>query len=96
MTLNDVAEIKACRNVYRAADVARHYGINPSTVTKIWEGQRRAGIKPAAEPPNINTKPRMKDLAEDIVILLKRGHTAKEVANTVGLSERSVYRAVAA
>lgn len=84
-----VAEIKATAGIYRAADVARHYGVHRSTVKRLWEGERRAGI-PKGQVPNINTRPRTEDLYDDIQILLRRGMKSEAVAKTLNISVHSV------
>lgn len=88
-----VAEIRASENVYRAADVARHYDIHRSTVTRIWGGDIWQGVSPAPEPPNIETRARAKEMAEDIRIMLRRGHSYKEVALHFGIHISTVYAA---
>ena len=81
-------QIAACQGIYRAADVARAYDVHRSTVTRIWA--RAAVVN--QEPPNIQTRPRPSELQEDIRLLLNRGMTVKEVADALGISERSVYQ----
>lgn len=86
-----IAEIKACEGIYRAADVARHYGVHPSTVTLYWQGRRRADISPAPDFPDIQTRLYGSYLHEEIQTRLKRGMTVSEVANALGINERTVY-----
>lgn len=93
LTNEDVAEIRAAQNVYRPADVARHYDVHPSTVTRIWAGAFHQGVAPAPEPPNIEARKRAKEIAEDIRIYLSRGMTAKEVALQMGVALSTVYAA---
>lgn len=95
MTLQaeQVAEIRASEGCYRAADVARAYDIHRSTVTRIWAGIVHEEIPAAYEPPNIQTKVRPRDVAEDIHTLLNRGMNPEQVAKTLGISKASVYRA---
>lgn len=91
LTTEAVAEIRAAEGTYRASDVARAYEVAPSTITRIWAGERRKGIAQAEEPPNIITQPRPRDLVEDIALLLERGMNVQEVAETLGISVRSVW-----
>ena len=86
-----VEEVKACQGIYRMADVARHYGIDKSTVKRIWDGERRQDVAAAADFPDINVRPHTADLHEDIVCLLVRGLGVKDIASTVGLSPATIY-----
>ena len=94
MDCNDVAAIKAAQGVYRAADVARAYGVHPSTVTRIWDGQSHADIRPAPDFPDIPVQYRPRDLADDIHIMLERGMSVNEVAQLLNIHRSSVYRVV--
>ena len=91
-----VALIRASQGIYKASDLAREYDVHRSTVVRIWAGGIRADVRPAPEPPNINTKPRPRDLAEDINILIRRGLSHEEVAKALGISKGAVsaYRGV--
>lgn len=93
LTDADVAEIRAAENVYRPADVARHYDVHRSTVTRIWAGDLRETVPPAKEPPNIETRARSKELADDIRLLLNRGMSYKEVALHFDVAVSTVYAA---
>lgn len=86
-----VEEVKACHGIYRMSDVARHYGIDKSTVKRIWDGERRQDIAAAADFPDIQVRPHTADLRDDIVCLLVRGLGVKDIASTVGLSPASIY-----
>jgi len=92
MRLNEqqVAEIRASQGCYRASDVARAYEVHPSTVTRIWAGSIHEDIQAHPEPPNIVTKPKPRDLEEDINILLQRGMSHQEVADHLGISKGAV------
>lgn len=96
LTEDAVSLIRASEGTYRASDVARAYDVHRSTVTRIWAGVIHSDVMPAPEPPSITTKPRPRDLAEDIRILTGRGMSIKEVANTLGISVGAVaqYRGV--
>lgn len=86
-----VAEIRAAQELYRPIDVARHYGVHPSTVKRIWDNELHAGINAAPEPPNVVTRPRPSELAEDIRLLLGRGMAPAAVAEEMKISVASVY-----
>src|SRR5690242_21260296 len=91
LTTETVEFIKASQGLYRASDVARHYGVHRSTVTRIWDGAVHSSVSPAVEPPNVISRPRPSELAEDIRLLLGRGMTPVEVAEALGVSVASVY-----
>lgn len=91
LTPEQAAEVRASKGLYRAADVARHYGVHRSTVKRIWDGELHKDAGVASEPPNVITRPRPSDLYEDILILVRRGLTYEEVANTLGVSKSSVW-----
>jgi transposase len=81
-----VAQIKASQdNGYSLGDVARHFAVSKSTVSRIW----------ATEAPRITTArtPRAY-LAEDAVILQKRGMSAHQIAAHLGVSRQTVWRAL--
>ena len=91
MTTDKVAEIKACAGVYRASDVARHYNVHRSTVTRIWHNQRHADVSPASDFPDIYTPLYGAYLDEEIMRLLHRGMRPADVAQVLGISERTVW-----
>ena len=90
LTEAQAAEIKASEAVYRASDLARHYGVNRSTVARIWAGSIWQEVQPS-DIPNIKTKTRAVDLAEDINLLIARGMKVDEVAQHLGLSRSTIY-----
>lgn len=85
-----VALIRAANGVYRASDVARAYDVHRSTVVRIWAGVIHEDVRPAPEAPDIITKTRPRDVAEDIQILLDRGLSHQEVADALGISKGAV------
>jgi DNA invertase Pin-like site-specific DNA recombinase len=89
-----VALIRASEGLYRSTEVAKAYAVHRSTVTRIWAGCIHKDIDPAPEPPNIITKARPRDVADDIRMLLDRGMTHQEVAEALGISKGvvSVYK----
>lgn len=91
LTNDKVALIRASQGVYQAQDVAQAYNVHPSTVNRIWRGMTHKGIKQAPEPPNISTKPRPRELVEEINYYLYRGLSPMEVAEELGISVSSVY-----
>lgn len=98
MTLSPIAvsEIKASAGIYRASDVARHYGVHRSTVGRIWDGDIRAGIEPASDFPDIPTPLRDEELWEEVTALLERGLSVDEAATALGVSKRFIYKVRAA
>ena len=91
LTTDTVQYIKASEGVYRASDVARAFEVHRSTVCRIWSGTIHSDVRPAPEPPNINTRPRPSELIEDIRMLLERGWKVQEVADYYGIDRSSVY-----
>jgi DNA invertase Pin-like site-specific DNA recombinase len=91
LTTRAVEEIKAANGLYRAADVARAYDVHRSTVTRIWGGAVHQEINAASEPPNVISRVRPKEVADDIRLLLDRGKTPEEVAEQLGVCRASVY-----
>lgn len=91
LTTDKVALIRASQGVYQAQDVAQAYNVHPSTVKRIWAGRTHRGIKEAPEPPNINTKPRPRELVEEINFYLHRGLSPMEVSEALGISLSAVY-----
>lgn len=96
LTRTAVAEIKTSAGIYRASDVARHYGVHRSTVCRIWQGEAHRAVPPADDFPDITTPLRGADLYEEVETLLDRGLTVDEVARAVGVSKRTVYKVRAA
>lgn len=93
MRLTDeaVSEIKAARHVYSAADVARAYDVHRSTVCRIWNSQTHAAVPEASDWRDIETRPRAKENAYDINLMLNSGMTVEEVAAHFNISPRTVY-----
>lgn len=91
LTNEQAAEIRACKNVYRASDVARHYECHRSTIKRVWDGQHHADVAPALEPPNLMSRSRPSELVEDIRILRNRGMSPEEVAAVLNVSVASIY-----
>lgn len=90
LTRTAVGEIKASEGVYRAADVARHYGVHRSTVVNIWRGRRHVDV-PATDFPDIWTRPTRDQLAEDLEVLIARGMSLEEAAEYLQVSRRTIY-----
>lgn len=90
LTRDAVGQIKAAEGVYRAADVARYYGVHRSTILNIWRGRRHVSV-PATDFPDIDTRPSRDQLAEDLELLLGRGMSMDEAADALGVSRRTVY-----
>lgn len=86
-----VADIKAAEGVYRAADVARHFNVNRSTVTRIWKGQRHAGVQPADDYPDFYVRPTADGLAEEVNERLSRGDNIRDIAQDLDISVRWAY-----
>lgn len=91
LTTRAVQEIKASQGMYKASDVARAYECHRSTVTRIWDGAVHTNVTPAQEPPNVTSKNRPADLADDINLLLNRGLSPEAVATQLGIGRASVY-----
>lgn len=91
LTTTTVANIKASEGVYRASDVGRHYGVHRSTVCRIWQGQIHRDVSPAPDFPDIHTRLRGEDLTEEIRTLLARGMKPSEIAEHLGIAERTVW-----
>lgn len=91
LTREAVQEIKAAEGMYRAADVARAYEVHRSTVARIWGGVVHQDVNAATEAPNVISRNRPAELADDIRLLLDRGNSVDEVAEKLRVSRRSVY-----
>lgn len=91
LTTRDVQEIKAAEGMYKAADVARAYDVHRSTITRIWGGEVHANVNASTEPPNVISRIRPKEVADDIRLLLDRGKSPEEVAEQLGVCRASVY-----
>jgi DNA invertase Pin-like site-specific DNA recombinase len=91
LTREAVQEIKAAQGMYRAADVARAYDVHRSTVNRIWSGAVHQEVNAASEPPNVISRVRPKEVADDIRLLLDRGKSPEEVAEELGVCRASVY-----
>ena len=91
LTTDAVANIKASEAIYRASDVAKAYGVNRSTVHRIWTGAGHSEVLPAYEPPDIETKARPSELADDIQLLAQRGWSAQQIADHLNIAVSSVY-----
>lgn len=91
LTTRAVEEIKASQGMYRASDVARSYQVHRSTVARIWTGTVHQDVDAANEAPNVISKNRPCELAEDINLLLNRGMSVEEVADKLNISRTSVY-----
>lgn len=91
--MNDVqvASVKACDGIYRASDVARHFGVHRSTVGRIWRNELHADVSPASDFPDIHTRLYGDYLRQAICELLQRGMKPKEVAQELEVTERTVY-----
>lgn len=87
-----VREIKACEGVYRGSDVSRHYGLNRSTVCRIWKGEYHSTTPPASDFPDIATPLAGEALRETAKTLLQRGMQVKEVASELNITPRYVYK----
>lgn len=94
LTREQVAEVKACEGLYRASDVARHYGVNKSTVSRVWNGETHRDMKAAPEAPNVSGRVSVELVRDDILTLLNRGMKPKEVAEELGLHLATVYKAL--
>ena len=92
LTTDAVAEIKAAKDVYRAADVARNYQVHRSTVKRIWDGQIHTDVSPAPDFPDLTIRYRPSDLAEDIAVLAGRGMKPREIAQELGISVSAVWQ----
>lgn len=82
--------VHACRGFYTAADTAAYFGINPKTVSDIWN---RALVDPTKvpAPPNIfGTRTTPDLILADTQILLDRGLTLTEVAEILGTNSDHV------
>lgn len=91
LTRDDVAQIKAARGVYRAADVARNYDVHRSTIKRIWDGTVHSDVSPAPDFPDLVVRYRPSDMADDIAILLARGMHPREIAHTLNISISTVW-----
>ena len=91
LTDQEVAEVRAAQGCYRASDVATAYGVARSTISRLWTLQRRTDV-PAGQTPDIVTRARPSELAQDIHTLLNRGMTPQEVAQELDVSVSSVYQ----
>lgn len=93
LTKEQVAEVKACQWVYSLRDTADHYNVSKTTVYNIWEGNAHKTVRPALEPPNMRaTAFPMAWLRTDILILKARGLTAREIAEELDISVKTVQR----
>jgi transposase-like protein len=91
--MNDkAAQIKACQGIYRASDVATHFGVHKSTVTRIWNGQRHADLSPADDYPDFRARPTPGGIAEEVQERLARGDSVKHIAEDLGITTRWVYQ----
>lgn len=92
LTLEEKAQIAACRDVYSREAVARHFKVSWHAVAKVWAEKE---VWDSAEPPNIwhaNTG-KTKDLYfDDLVILMCRGMSVQEAAQELGLGVETAYR----
>lgn len=86
-----VAEIRAAQDIYRAGDVARAYEVATSTVTRIWAGDLHRDIAPSNEPPNITTRKVIADYVDDVAVLRARGLSFDEIAKEIGMARSTVY-----
>lgn len=88
----DVLEVAACEGYYRAADVARHYGLRDDQVREVWRE-----VDPGETAiPNIEAKPQPRMLVRDVEILaLHRGMTYREISKELGVSANFVGRVLA-
>lgn len=92
MKTTDVADIKACQSIYRASDVARHYGVHRSTVSRIWNGHIHCDVSPASDYPDFYTRPTAGGMAEEVSERLSRGDNIKDIAEALGISLRYAYQ----
>lgn len=96
LTARQVAGIKAAARDRSGSvrAIARAYGVAPSTVQAIRAGRIHAAVRAATDGPRLETTPRGVD-AGDVALLRKRGMTTRQIAAALGVSTRTVYRAVA-
>ena len=88
-----IARVKACKGVYSCGDVARHFAISKSTVSDLWNDKRYTHLSPAPEPDNVaSSRVSRAVVQEDAPLLLSRGMKPNEVAEHIGISERTLYR----
>lgn len=92
MTVDTIAEIKACQGIYRASDVARKYGVHRSTVIKYWDGTRRSSVSPATDYPDWYSRPTTGGMAEEVSERISRGDNIKDIADELGISLRYAYQ----
>lgn len=85
-----VAEIKgAATGGIPIREIARRYSVSASTAWRIVRGHRGADIEPAeVDAPALDVDA----LADDARTLKARGLTCAEVADQLGVSERTVRR----
>lgn len=86
-----VEYIKASEGIYRASDVAKHFGVHRSTVVRIWKGERHKDVSPAPDFPDIDVTHRPMDKAEDLCLLVGRGMSIDEAADHLGMARSTAY-----
>jgi hypothetical protein len=85
------AQIKACQGVYSLSDTARHFGVGKASVHRIWNGETHGAVAPG-DTPNVVSKRVPKDiLIDDGQVLLQRGLSLNEAADTLGVSKTTLY-----
>lgn len=91
MSLATRALVAACRGVYRATDVARHFGVSKATVYRVWN----TDDDPKVDPPNIwDTKVTAEILQADAPILARRGMTVQQIADHFGVRPARITEAL--
>ena len=95
LSVEAVAEIKALKSLYSASDVARHYSVETSTVTRIWSGERHKNVVPT-EAPVIHCNRVPEWLVKDVLILWDRKYSPTEIARTLRITTSGVMNAIPA
>lgn len=88
-----VAQVKGCYGLYPLNDVASHFSLTRETVKMIWAGSLYETVKPT-EAPIVKCSRVPEWLLEDVMILNRRSHSIKEIAQSLHVTAQGVARAI--
>jgi predicted transcriptional regulator len=93
LTEQTVSQVKGCKGLYPLNDVASHFSLTRQTVKMIWAGSLYEEV-PTSEAPIVKCSKVPEWLLEDVMILTKRNHTVKEIAQSLHVTSQGVTRAI--